>query len=319
MKKFSGWLLLGVGLAFAGWCALALRKDLAQLSLAPLLHSWDLLMIAAVLSLTNYALRILRWRSYLKSLGHPLGLRFCALTYTAGFAYTLSPAKIGEMVRARYYLPLGIPLQEVTAAFFAERLLDLMAMVVIAAVLLTASARYQSSIFLAAALIGCVLVSLAVVPWSRVVERLKSLTRLRRFWRSALVNLASALASTRPFLRPGALAAGFSVGLLAWALEGIGLSVLCSVFPGVHIAVPTAMGIYGVAVLVGGLSFMPGGLGGTEAVMTALLAASGYPVSQALMITLLCRLVTLWLAVFLGWLAVLILRSQRLSVALPWR
>jgi hypothetical protein len=41
-------------------------------------------------------------------------------------------------------------------------------------------------------------------------------------------------------------------------------------------------------------------------------------VSEALLITLTCRLVTLWFAVVLGWLAVAALRDKE-RVALPWR
>ena len=66
----------------------------------------------------------------------------------------------------------------------------------------------------------------------------------------------------------------------------------------------------------GSLGSPAGGLGSTEAVMTALLAAQGYPLSQAIVITLTCRLVTLWLAVALGWGAVLSLR-QRTSALEP--
>ncbi len=82
-------------------------------------------------------------------------------------------------------------------------------------------------------------------------------------------------------------------------------------FPTPELPLSTAVGIYGMAVLIGGLSFLPGGLGGTEAVMTALLVTRGYSVGQALLITLTCRLVTLWFAVGLGWVAVLMLRQQQ--------
>jgi uncharacterized protein (TIRG00374 family) len=86
-----------------------------------------------------------------------------------------------------------------------------------------------------------------------------------------------------------------------------------------HLDPMTAVGIYAVAVLVGGLSFLPGGVGSTEAVMTTLLATHGYSVSQALLITLTCRLVTLWLAVGLGWIAVFALRQRTAAEATPWQ
>ena len=62
----------------------------------------------------------------------------------------------------------------------------------------------------------------------------------------------------------------------------------------------TAVFIYAFAMLVGGLSFLPGGLGSSEAVMIALLALNGFPESAAVSATLICRLATLWFAVALG-------------------
>jgi uncharacterized protein (TIRG00374 family) len=306
-------------IAFAGWCLFALRGDLAQLSFTALQHSWNLVLLATFMSLLNYVFRIWRWRSYLARLGHHLPIGFAALTFTAGFAYTLSPGKVGEMVRARYYVPLGIPLRDVTAAFFAERLMDLVAMIVLAALLLTATARYQGATVAAAAGVALVLVLLAWLPWGRIADNVQSATRLPRLARTALLSITSAVASTRPLLRPGVLLFGFIVGLLAWGLEGAGLGVLTSIYSDVHVKLLTAVGIYAVAVLIGGLSFLPGGLGGTEAVMTALLVTQGYSVPQALSITLTCRLVTLWLAVLLGWLAVAGLRRKTLRVVVPWQ
>jgi uncharacterized protein (TIRG00374 family) len=70
---------------------------------------------------------------------------------------------------------------------------------------------------------------------------------------------------------------------------------------------------------VGALSFLPGGLGSTEAVMTTLLVAHGFAVGNAVLVTLVCRLVTLWLAVLLGWVAALFHRQRSLAPAVPWQ
>ncbi len=48
------------------------------------------------------------------------------------------------------------------------------------------------------------------------------------------------------------------------------------------------------------LSFMPGGLGGAEAVMVALLMWKGVPSADAIAATVLIRLTTLWFAVGIG-------------------
>jgi glycosyltransferase 2 family protein len=301
--------LFALTILFAAWCANSLRGDLSLLSFAPLLHSWDIVAAAALLSLLNYLLRILRWRKYLATLGHSFTLRFSALSYVAGFAYTLSPGKVGEIVRARYYVPRGVPLAGVTAAFFAERLLDIIAMLVLASLLATAVTRFADFLMLAVLIVIVVLASIAFVPWAAVKGRLESSRRTPMWMRKVLMGLVSTLISTRPLLQPAMLAGGFIAGLLAWGLEGAGLGLLTSIYPSVNLPLTSAMGIYGIAVLVGGLSFLPGGLGGTEVIMAGLLSSRGYPLSQALLLTLVCRLVTLWLAVCLGWIMVFCLRQ----------
>jgi len=302
-------------LAFVIWCAFALRGDLQQVSLAPLLRSWNLLALAAVLSLMNYVFRILRWRWYLARLGHPLPLPFAGLTFIAGFAYTLSPGKVGEMIRARYYLPLGIPLSSVAGAFFAERLLDVVAMAALAALLLADLPAYRNAVYVAAALVLVVLMLLSVLPWRTLRLKFESATRLPRLLRKVLIGVTSTLTATRPLLQPVPLAVGFALGLLAWGFEGLGLGVLSGASSTAHLAMVAAVGIYAVAVLVGALSFLPGGLGSTEAVMTTLLVAHGVSIGDAVFVTLACRIVTLWLAVVLGWVAVLSLRQRPLAPA----
>ena len=317
MRQPSRFLPHLVMVVFATWCLFSVRNDLAQLSLATIARSWELVLLAVILSILNYTLRIVRWRFYLSRLGHVLDLRFAALTYSAGFAYTLSPGKVGEMVRARYYLPLGVPLTDVTAAFFAERLMDLLAMTALASLVFTASRRYEGAFVAAAALVVTALAVLTLVPWASVASALRSRDHQVSRIRSALTGLTVALASTRTVLRPGVLIWGFAIGLIAWGFEGAGLGLLSSMFPAARMGLTTAIGIYGIAVLIGGLSFLPGGLGSTEAVMTALLSANGLNVSQALLVTLTCRLVTLWFAVAIGWIAVLLLRPKQSLAVLP--
>ena len=70
-----------------------------------------------------------------------------------------------------------------------------------------------------------------------------------------------------------------------------------------------AVFVYAFAMLVGGLSFLPGGLGSSEAVMIGLLALHGFPEPAAVTATLICRLATLWFAVALG--AVFLARQRR--------
>jgi uncharacterized protein (TIRG00374 family) len=292
--------------AFAAWCLVGFRRDIAQIDLSPLRLGWPAIVVAAGLSLINYALRVVRWRMYLQRLGHSLPWRFVSLTFMAGFAFTLSPGKLGEMVRARYYQPRGIPLAAVTGAFFVERLLDLVVMILLAVAVLAELQAYRSFLWVAVALVGGLLASVALVPWGVVAARLSQHPHGRLV--NALQSVVRMFVSARLFLSPGMLLLGLAIGMAAWSCEAFGLKVVADVISPAPLSVAGAMGIYAIAIIVGALSFLPGGLGSTEAVMAALLVAHGFQTSQAILLTLICRLLTLWLAVVIGWLCVWILR-----------
>lgn len=297
-------------LAFAVWCAVAFRHDIVQIDLTPFATGGGALALALAggLSLFNYLMRVLRWQLYLRRLGHDLPFGFVALTFMSGFAFTLSPGKLGEMVRARYYQPRGIALSAVTGAFFVERLLDLVAMILLAAVVLTELQAYRAFFWVAVALVLGLLLGVAGLPWPRVAEALARRPSGRLV--KALSGVVRTLVSARLFLSPGLLAVGLLLGVMAWAAEALGLKVIADVVGGVTLSTPAAMGIYAIAIIVGALSFLPGGLGSTEAVMAALLVAHGYTMPQAILLTLVCRLLTLWLAVVIGWGCVWLLRAD---------
>ncbi len=307
LRPYIPYLLIA---AFAVWCIVAFQTDFSQIPLRMLSSSGDVLLAVAALSLVNYTLRIVRWRGYLARLGYRFALRTSAALYVSGFAFTLVPGKLGELTRARYYTPRGVPLVAVAGAFLVERLMDLLAMGMLAALAISSFKSYRSSLWLAAVLVVFALAVLA--SWPRIAPRLEAVQPrpMPRGLGACLALVNRSLKQAGELLAPQVLVGGFALSLVAWGAEGAGLGILLSLFPATHVGFLLAAGIYATAVLLGGLSFLPGGLGTTEAVMTALLAARGLSLPEALLATLLCRFLTLWLAVVLGWLAVLGLRRR---------
>lgn len=300
------------GLALFGfWCIHNFQKDLRQIDFASLHGGWWAVLVSGLLSLLNYGLRIVRWQRYLRHMGHQLPWGLSALSYMAGFAFTLSPGKVGEMVRARYYGRYKVPLNDVTAAFFAERLMDLIVILLLSLAMLAALPAYHLVMWLGIGLIGAVVGALLFMPWARLQTWLQAHPRADRAVIKLLHAVATLLLRARRFLSPGLLLWSLTLGLIAWGAEAIGFKIVGDVIhPDAPMSWATGIGIYATATLVGALSFLPGGLGSTEAVMASLLYAQGFPVPEALLLTLICRVLTLWLAVIIGWLCVWILRHD---------
>lgn len=304
-------LTYGLIVGFAVWCVIGFHHDLSKISLAPLIAGWPAVLAATALSLLNYALRVVRWKMYLTRLGHALPWRFVSLTFMSGFAFTLSPGKLGEMVRARYYQPLGIPVSGLMAGFFVERLLDLLAMILLAVAVLAELQAYRQALWVAVGLVSGLMAMLALTPWPWVAQRMANHRLAGGKLLKAAQSVVTMLGSARQFLTPGILFMSLSLGLLAWGAEAVGLKLVGDVISPAPLPLSSAMGIYAIAIIVGALSFLPGGLGSTEAVMASLLYAHGYQLPDAILLTLVCRLLTLWLAVLIGWVCVWALRGQR--------
>lgn len=265
------------------------------------------------LSLVNYVLRFLRWAAYLRLLGHDVPAQRHLLYYFGGFAFTISPGKAGEALRSLYLRPHGVPFSASLAALFSERLMDLLVMLLLALLITVSVADIRPAL----AASGLVFVMVTAISGHGLVPALlrKLAGRLARRLQSLLLTLARMFESSATLLRPRVVAPALLAGALAWAAEGYGLYLLAAAM-GVKLDPGAAVGLYAVAVLAGAASFfMPGGLGGMEAAMTALLAAAGASLPVAFALTVLCRLATLWFAVALGIIALLWLELAPLAPA----
>jgi hypothetical protein len=104
--------------------------------------------------------------TYARLLKVPIGRHL--LYYLAGFALTTTPGKAGETVRSLYLKSHGVSYTHSLAAFFAERLMDLFAMVGLALLAVSYLEGYRWTVFVAAGLVVAILPfvhSKALVTW----------------------------------------------------------------------------------------------------------------------------------------------------------
>ncbi|MEE7558504.1 flippase-like domain-containing protein, partial [Xanthomonas sp. Kuri4-2] len=128
--------------------------------------------------------------------------------------------------------------------------------------------------------------------------------------RRLLAFLLTGLGALRPLLRLRTLAEGGAWGLGAWLLTSLAFMGLCMAM-GLALPWQAALGIYPLAMLVGALSFVPGGVGTTEAAIVLMLRRFEVDLDQAVAAAIAIRLVTLWFAVLVGMLAMASLERSR--------
>lgn len=265
-------------------------------------------LLALSMSLINYSLRFVRWQMYLGVMGHRVPWMPGARIYIAGFALTTTPGKAGEALRGVLLKRRKIPYSDSLAAIVSERLSDLFAVVGLTTLgfFLYPQARTVIGAGAIAVFAGFFLLS-----QQRLLDRLHGWSADTRSWFwVAFHHCVEILRQARRCHKPRILLAASILGLLAWAAEALAFMWILQ-WMEMEASFAFATFVYALAMLAGALSFMPGGLGGAEGAMLALLFFNGMPMPDAVAATVLIRLATLWFAVILGLAALLISRRER--------
>lgn len=264
-----------------------------------------LIVPVVLLTTWNYVLRWLRWNYYLHILGVD-GVDYMpsALVFLSGFAMGLTPGKSGEVTKS-YWLreiagPRRAPLARTAPIVFAERLVDGIAM------LLLATSGLINFRFGALALLGVAAAAVAAVALIQarpLVHRVLDLVRGRPRLARAAEVAETMYDSARELLTWPRLALAVGVGMLSWGGECLALYVILlglGATPGLELANQATFAL-AAGSLVGSASLLPGGIGAAEGTVAAVLdLVARQPRDVAAAATLLIRVCTLWFGVALG-------------------
>ncbi len=250
------------------------------------------------LSLVNYLARALRWHLFALRLGLGTGLLQDARHFLGGFAMSVTPGRVGELVRMRWIRrETGWSFERTAPLALADRASDLAAMGLLLGLMLALSGR---SIALGAPVAALALVGAFVATRPALLDALaRAGYRLTGRFARLFARLRRAARSLAAFSAPGLLAGVALLGAVGWLAEGLAFHLLL-VWMGADIGLASATAIFIFSALAGGLTGAPGGVGGAEAAMVALLALEGVPMEVSLPATAIIRLTTLWFAIAIG-------------------
>jgi uncharacterized membrane protein YbhN (UPF0104 family) len=285
-------LLIAVALGAAVTLVLAATASLPATLETVARFPWRIGPVVLVAIALSWALRFAKWHFYLGCLDVPLSWRPSLRVFLAGFTMAISPGKLGEVLKAVLVRDLaGTPVIRTASVVMAERLTDVAGLVALSALGVTALPRGP-------VLLGGMALALIVAV---VVLQTPALGRpAQRLLPARLVEPVRLFVhSGRALLTSRALAVALALSVVSWFFECAAFQLILG---GLGVAMPlrAASFVYAFASLAGALSMLPGGLGVAEGSLTALLAGLGTPLPAAAAATLLVRAATLWLAVALG-------------------
>ena len=249
-----------------------------------------------VLCLLSYLLRGQRWLIWVKSQQVHTTWLSGMRVYLSAYTFTPTPGNFGEVVRGILIKPRPLEFKNSLAIFAAERLLDLFALLVLALPALhfiwpvLANDGYWLFAMVCFVVVGYVII--------------KNLHRLPIHKLPTWIKTKIDLEVTRQCLSHQSFLT-LSLSIIAWLCQGVVVMLLCNA-EGLSLTLIQASSVYALSMVVGAISAIPAGLVSTEASLTGLLILSGVSAGLALALTLQIRLVTLWLAVAIGFVCLLL-------------
>jgi len=299
-------LALALALGAAVYLILAIFSDLDRLGEA--LKDFDYALIPAILGLVSlsYVGRFFRWLYYLRVLKVSVPVGVNAAIFAAGLSMTISPGKLGEVLKSVWVRRVsGAPIARTAPAVVAERATDGTGMVAwgFLGAFALGLPPWTMLMFLALAVFGIAV--LRSKRLSLLAERLLSRLPLVDRFASHLRDFHGA---SNELLGTGPLLVGTNNSFVAWGLECLGV-YLCAVGLGADLGFLTVVFVFAVSSLLGVLSMLPGGIGAVEAGLALqFVAVGGLARGPAGALTLVIRLATLWFATLIGVVGLLLVR-----------
>jgi uncharacterized protein (TIRG00374 family) len=298
--------ILALVLGLAVYLVLAVVSGLEDLRDA--LSGFDVFLVPAILGLVSlsYAVRFVRWTYYLRLLKVRVPLRANAAIFAAGLSMTISPGKLGEVLKCVFIKDVaGTPVARTAPAVVAERVTDGTGMVLWGLLGALAFSFGPWLLLLFLALTGVGIAVLRSKRLSLLAEKaLRKLPLLDRL--APHVGDFHGASNELLAFRPLVVASGIS--FLGWGLECAAV-YLCALGVGAEEPFLVVVFVFAVSSLAGAASMLPGGIGAAEAGMAGMFTAvAGLSGGLAVALTFIVRLTTLWFATLVGVAGLLLVR-----------
>ncbi|MFX0044349.1 MAG: lysylphosphatidylglycerol synthase transmembrane domain-containing protein [Candidatus Hermodarchaeota archaeon] len=308
-------------IAMIVYLVFAFISDFERVATAISTIEWWVLPTMMMLSLLNYVFRYVKWQYYLHRIDVKLSHPDSFGVFLAGFTLTVSPGKIGEAIKGYFINEIdGTPIAKTVPVVVAERITDLLAMVLLA--MIGFAIGFTGDQLITVLILGGIVLAGAIFLgqprfYNFFLQKVTSFGPLKRFQDSSEM-IEDTLAKT---LSPRPMVLASAVSIPGWFMECIELWLLLSILAGAGLPSLTvaslmlllsATFIHSTASVIGALVFTPGGLVGyevTAGILIPALVAVSTGIAAAAVI--LIRFVTLWFSVIIGFVALGVITRRR--------
>ncbi len=276
-------------------------SDISSLESHSISFKYEYVFIILIFVVISWIPLFFRWRLLCKNLGLNIPFRVDFLVYVAGFTLSITPAKVGELLRTQILRDKsGIQRTQTTPLIFIEKFYDLLGAIIASSI----GILYFPQIGIIV-LGGLILSIIIFILFSSKITFDKSIIILSKF--KFTKKFIEPLSKSHEILKTSTRAKIFTpaiiLSVLYWFTISFAVLYVLKALSIDSLGFAEIASTYASSLFLGALSFLPGGLGITEGSFTGLLNLQGISLSMAVVIVIIVRLFTLWFSVVIGFIA----------------
>ncbi len=241
-------------------------------------------------------LKFFRWHFLVKLEIKKIDISQSVLLFGLGQIMSISPGKFGEVIKS-YFLKknnnidyeISIPL------VIAERFSEFLTLLLIQTILLI---YFWENLIILFVLILASSILIIAISNSKIYGKIINILSKFKFLNIDSTKMAILHESQKILVNPKI----YILSIFAWLMEFFCFYIILSNFI-TDIFVLKAISSYSLAIILGSVSMLPGGLGTTESSLTYLLIQNGIEINIAVAVTIFIRIFTLWIPIIIGFLS----------------
>ena len=299
--KIGNKILIVIIVVIGLYAAFLIASDINTISSKISDFKIEIIPIILLLVTSGWFVLFFRWHLLLRNAKIFIPVKDSFLIFTSGFALTIIPGKVGELVKSQLLkTKFGIARSKTIPIVILEQFYSAIGIVTLSffGIWYFELGVYVLGFFTAALVFVFVLLSSR-----KAFNKIVTLLERRKFTSKLVEPLSSSYDGIKNGIKGPITLYASGLSILFWLIEAISIYFILSAFEVEAIGFLTIISTYTTSIMLGILSFLPIGIGVVEGTLTSFFTMQGIDVSLALTIVVVIRLFTRWYGVSFGFIA----------------
>ena len=259
---------------------------------------YELLPLILLLVSISWTPLLVRWQILLKKNNINIPIKKSFLLFLGGMSMSITPGHVGELIKSQLIKTIyNIPRTKTAPIIFVEKFYDLTG-AIIASIIGIIILGMDISIILIS--VSILIVIIFLIYYRPIFEFILKRVTKTKFFSKYSENISDSYEIVRNSTTPQISSISFGLSILYWIIISVAVHFILLSFGIESISILKTISIYSSSVIIGAISFIPGGLGITEGSLIGLFSLEGIDISLALILSVMIRILTMWYSVSIG-------------------